>query len=71
MATKKELTKNDVTYENGFPANIDQEEPIFVQITDRPMQSVVLYKSIHSHKHTRSYFGFEFADKYKTGIYEL
>lgn len=68
---KTMITRADATYLNGFPADLDIDGSIIVQVTEKPMQSIVLYCSKHTGKPTRSYFGFDFSDKYYLGIFEL
>lgn len=71
LERKKVITRKDIIYKNGFPANIDLNKKIVIQITPRPEQSVVLYTANLTGKPTRSYFGYEFSDRYELGIFEL
>jgi len=65
----KDLKLEDCIHEHGFPANLDKNFMIVVQVMPRPEQSIILYTSYIYRKISRSYFPFSFSDKYKDGIY--
>ena len=48
------MNYSDITYDNGFPANIDKTKLIVVQII-HGKQGVVLYSYIERGCHDRSY----------------
>lgn len=66
---RRNFQYSDISYENGFPANIDMNSKFVVQITERPYQSVILYKCKIKNKSTRSFLPFEHGEKYNPGLY--
>ena len=66
---RREITEEDITYENGFPANIDPGKTFVIQISTGPTQSVVLYTCIVSGLQLRCYLPLVFGSQYISGIY--
>jgi hypothetical protein len=65
---KRDIQMDDITYANGFPANICMSSCIVVQITSHT-QSVVLYTCKARGTPTRSYLGKEFGEIYTNDIH--
>jgi len=66
---KNTITKEDLLYSAGFPANMDMTKLIVVQIGQQDYQSIVLYTcSITGHTE-KSGLPIEFNKKHKEGIY--
>ena len=65
---KRNISIEDVTYDNHFPGDIDRSKYIIVQITENPIQSIVLYTSSSTGKDTRCYLPLDFAVKYQVGL---
>ena len=63
-----DLKKTDCTYDNSFPANINWDNPVVVQISERE-QGVVLYTCKIRNTQTRCFLPNDFADKYTNRIY--
>jgi hypothetical protein len=63
-----DLKKTDCTYDNSFPANINWDNPVVVQICERE-QGVVLYTCKIKNTQTRCFLPSDFADKYTNRIY--
>lgn len=61
------LRKSDCSYENGFPANIDWDYPVVVQLLGNK-QGVVLYECGHTGKHSRCYLPLELGDRFASQL---
>jgi len=65
---RRNIGKDDITYPNHFPANINKDRMIVVQITPQPEQSVVLYECKITGNQTRCYLPLSFGTRYIHGI---
>ena len=68
---KREIERADLIYGNGFPANINFDMRVIVQVVPKPEQSVILYTCVITGKPTRCYLRYEIAEKYFQGIHEI
>ena len=66
-----EITKDDLIYKDGFPANIDLRKMIVVQVTKDFQQSVILYSCNLKGKTVRCYLPYDIGEKYCSGIFVL
>lgn len=64
----KEFNHKVIHHKNGFPADIDANKPITVQVTKEPLQSVVLYTSSATGRDTRCYLPLSIGREYDPGI---
>lgn len=64
----KILEISDLTYSNGFPANLDFTNPIVVQLKTGK-QGVVLYTCKVKNRQERSYLPLELNERFGEGLY--
>ena len=64
----RDLQREDMTYDNGFPANLCMGSCIVVQIPEQE-QGVVLYTCKTTGRQARCYLPLEFRHRYTNDIY--
>ena len=65
------FTKEDILYADGFPANVNLNATIVVQVTKPKMQSVILYYCKITNNLTRSFLPLNIGEVYDEGIYSF
>lgn len=68
-SNKMKFTIDDIKYKEGFPANIQMDKPIIVQVIKPRQQSCVLYYCYITGHLSRCYLPLEIGENFDEGIY--